>query len=280
MRASLEHVSLFRVGAAIQSVDSNNTLMTIEVFSQSFISVADQLTVAIHQQSIPSLSMADEYGTDLEMVKSALKAFFTLYWSSKYSDRVLYGMMSGTYNAQAVMRIETRPAGSNKKNSGSFAHSLRGAVSDLADRMHDSAVQEERKERQELPCEDQVVPIRPRYCPSGCSPKDVRGFRRSLGYKTPPELDVFAFHVSAVERFRAHKVTSFFQTRCKGRVTPKEFYTVLTMTADRWQSMTLKHLKATPQDIPHVTLKIELDVKKPFSSTTREGGLKEAIETD
>lgn len=207
------------------------------------------------------MSQYEEYGTDLDMVYSALKAFFDLYWSSKYSDRVLYGLMTGTYNAQAVMHIETYPARSKKKKKGSddesFAHSLRDAVTAFKDKGSSS----NKEEDAELPCEDQVVPIRPRYCPSGCPPKDVRGFKRSRGFINPPELDVFAFHATAVERFRAHVIMPFFQKRCKNRATRREFLTVLGMTAERWQGLTLRHLKARPQDIPHVTLKIELGVK-------------------
>jgi hypothetical protein len=172
------------------------------------------------------LANAEEYGTDVNMVKGTLKAFHELYWNPKYSNRILYGVMSGTYNARAVMEINTRTN-----------NNLRGGGV----------------------CDNQVVPMRPRFCAHGCPARSVREFSKSKQYELSPEYDVFTFHKSAVEHRRERVIAPFFKKRCKGRVTEREFAELVTERAERWSQLTLKHLKALPSDIPHIQLDLELE---------------------
>ena len=161
------------------------------------------------------------------MVYSLLKAFFELYWDPDYSSNILFQLVLGSMNARAVVTVEMQQ-GRLRPRKPNF-------------------------------CIDQVVPLRPRFCPIGCPATLVRDFKRSKNYTIGPEYDVFAFHETAVERHRKKTVVPFFLAQCRTRgVTAGKFYNRLVDTAQRWAQASLVYLSALPSQIPHLKIVVQL----------------------
>lgn len=172
------------------------------------------------------------------MFESALKGFLELFWDPNYANRTYFDVVLGTMDGHGVVHV----------------------------RLNQVPLKPGQKLRNPSQCVDKAVPLRPRVCLGNrCPATNVRDFKKSESYINAPEVDVFTHHDTAVERHRHKTVVPFFLDYCKTsslraakKMTHDKFEAALSGIAELWADATLEHLKALPDQKPHVVLNIDV----------------------